>query len=424
MSGRELQATGFKTSMRVVLSDVTIIEGTSRQPYPGHIVIDEGQIVDISTSTVPATAHDVQVVPCHGWTALPGLLDAHTHHGALDANVADQHRNYYDSYAAIAIGERLTQTLDRGFTTVRDAGGADAGFRLALRAGLISGPRLLVSGRPLSQTGGHGDMRRPTEKGDPLGCGAQVGQVRAVVDGVDEVRRAVREELRRGADQIKVMASGGVVSPSDRLESSQFSLEELAVACEEARSAGTYVLAHAYTPEAIRRCIVAGVRSIEHGNLLDEDTATEMAGQGQFLVPTLVAYEESYRRQQTGDSPSELLEKLSLVYDEGKEAMRRAVAAGVRIGSGSDLLGPSAVRQARELILQAEVQGPLGAIESSTRVNAELMGLGNVLGTLEVGKLADILVVDADLSETVEPICNPRRLRVIMQAGEFHKLTV
>ncbi|MHB8395233.1 MAG: metal-dependent hydrolase family protein [Candidatus Dormibacteria bacterium] len=410
--------------MALILEHGLIIDCTGRGAFDGYVVVEDGWIVEVGDGQLRERRRGAQVVDCGGWTVVPGLIDAHTHHGAVDHDVAEQHRRYHDSYTALAVGRRLEGSLARGFTTTRDAGGADAGFREAVKAGLIVGPRLLVSGRPMSQTGGHGDMRRPVERGDPLGLAAQIGQVRHVVDGVDEVRKAVREELRRGADQIKVMASGGVVSPTDRLQSSQFSVEELRVACEEAEAAGSYVLAHAYTPAAILRCVEAGVRSIEHGNLLDAGAAAAMAGGGQYLVPTLVAYETSYQRLSEARGSKEALDKLTLVYDRGQNAMRLALEAGVPIGSGSDLLGPMAVHQARELVLQAEVQGCMGALESATRVNAELLRMGNEIGTIERGKIADLLVVEGDLTESLEALGNPSSLHGIIRGGAIYRWEV
>lgn len=409
--------------MVIAVEHGVIVDCTGRGPFEGYVVVEDGRIAEVGEGQLPRGASAAEVVDSKGGFVIPGLIDAHAHHGALDYDVAEQHRHYHDSFIAVAVARRLSETLLRGFTTVRDAGGADAGFRDAIQAGLISGPDLLVSGRPLSQTGGHGDMRRPVEHGDPLALAAHIGQVRHVVDGVDEVRRAVREELRRGADQIKVMASGGVISPTDKLKSSQFSVDELRAACEEAGAAGTYVMAHAYTPNAIRNCIAAGVRSIEHGNLLDAEVAREMANAGLFLVPTLAAYEASYRRLSASGGGAVQLQKLSEVYDRGQDAIRLAMAAGVRIGSGSDLLGPAAIYQGRELVLQAEVQGNLGALESATRVNAELLCLDDKVGTLEVGKVADVVVVDADLTVSLDALSDPGSFRCLIHRGDVVPLS-
>jgi imidazolonepropionase-like amidohydrolase len=403
--------------------NATIVPGTGEPAFAGSVVIEDDRIVDViaGAGTPRATA---LTVDCAGRTLLPGLIDAHVHIGALDADGREQQRRYFDSEAALLAGRNLAQLLDQGFTTARDAGGADAGFRRAVERGVIAGPRLLVSGHPLSQTGGHGDGRLATEQGDVAACGARVGMVAQIVDGPDQVRWAVREELRRGADQIKVMASGGVMSPTDRLEATQFSLPELRAAVDTARATGSYVLAHAYTPDAIAVAVAAGVRSIEHGNLIDEPTAKLMAEHGVFLVPTLVTYEKLYEEgEQLGLSRANLT-KLATVIDAGLESLRIAQAAGVKIASGSDLLGPLARHRGRELAIKAQVLGAMGAIVASTRTNAELLRLDGEIGVVAPGKRADLIVVDGDPLADIAILGRPERLSVIVTDGRLYKLTI
>jgi imidazolonepropionase-like amidohydrolase len=379
----------------LLLADALVVACTGAEPFEGAVVVESGRIADVIEGNAGRVAADL-VLACRGRALLPGLIDAHVHVSAFDLDIMGQQRTHYASEVAIRTARILEATLEQGFTTVRDAGGADAGFRRAVSEGRVSGPRLLVSGRPLSQTGGHGDLRRPTESGDPIGCGSEVGMTHVVADGPEQVLRAAREEVRRGADQVKIMASGGAMSPTDRLESVQFTTEEIAAAVAAARSAGTYVLAHAHTPETIRNCVEAGVRSIEHGNLLDSDTAKLMAANDVFLVPTLVAYVALYERGPQLRIPRESLEKVEQVCAHGTESVFFAREAGVRIGSGSDLLGPLARDKWRELALKAEVLGALGALEAATRVNAELLRMDHLVGTIETGKRADIIVVDGN----------------------------
>lgn len=402
-------------------TDATVITGTGAAPFPGSVVIEADRVVDVIEGPGrPADA--AQVVDCRGRTVLPGLIDAHVHIGSLDVDGRAQQRRYFDSEAALRAGRNLTQLLDQGFTTARDAGGADAGFRRAVEDGVIDGPRLLVSGRPLSQTGGHGDGRLPSEHGDVAACGAQIGLVSAVVDGADQVLRAAREQLRRGADQLKVMAGGGVMSPTDRLEGCQFSLPELQAAVTAADTAGTYVLAHAYTPEAIRLAVTAGVRSIEHGNLLDGPTAALLAERDVFLVPTLVTYEQLYAHGEHHGLSRENLAKLAVVIDAGVASLRRAHAAGVRIASGSDLLGPLAVHRGRELALKAQVLGPMGAIVAATRTNAELLGVADDTGTLAPGRRADLIVIDGNPLDDPGLLGRPEHTPVVITAGRPYRL--
>lgn len=382
---------------RVVIEEATVVTATGAPPFEGAVVVEDGRIADVIEGRRSSGGGEERVIRLGGRSLLPGLIDAHVHAAAVDADIGGQGRRRYESEIAVLAGVALEEMLARGFTTVRDAGGADAGFRRAIEQGVIAGPRLLVSGRPLSQTGGHGDQRSATDYGTGGGCEPHVGLVHAIADGPDEVRRAAREELRRGADQIKVMASGGVVSPTDRLESVQYSLDELASAVAAAEAAGTYVLAHAYTPSSIGACVAAGVRSIEHGNLLDAPTAKLMAERGTFLVPTLVTYEKLHDEGDRHGVPRESLDKLARIVDAGLESLTIAAGAGVRIASGSDLLGPMRRYQGAEVGIKARALGPMAAIVAATRTNAELLGLEREIGTIEVGKQADLVVADGDV---------------------------
>ena len=383
---------------RLVLEDATVITATGAPAFEGAVVIEGERIADVIDGRRRHAVGEERVMKLAGRSALPGLIDAHVHAAAVDADIGAQSRRRYESEVAVLAGLALEEMLARGFTTVRDAGGADAGFRRAIEQGAIVGPRLLVSGRPLTQTGGHGDQRSAPDFSGRA-CGEHVGLVHVVADGPDEVRRAAREELRRGADQIKVMASGGVVSPTDRLESVQYSLEELSSAVAAAQAVGTSVLAHAYTPTSIAVCVAAGVRSIEHGNLLDEPTAKLMAEKGTFLVPTLVTYEKLHNEGTRHGVPKESLDKLGRIIDAGLESLTIAANAGIRIASGSDLLGPMRRYQGEEIAIQASALGAMGAIIAATRTNAELLGLEQEIGTIEVGKRADLVVADGAVLE-------------------------
>jgi imidazolonepropionase-like amidohydrolase len=239
-----------------------------------------------------------------------------------------------------------------------------------------------------------------------------------IADGVDGVRRAVRAQLRRGADQIKVMAGGGVASPTDRLESVQYRPDELTAAVAEAQAAGTYVLAHAYTPQAIRAAVEAGVRSIEHGNFLDEATADLMAARGTFLVPTFVTYEKLHEHGRERGMTEAQLAKLDLVLGSGLDGLRRAHQAGVRIGSGSDLLGDLARYKTRELAIKASVLGAHGTLVATTKTNAELLGIADEVGTVEPGKRADLLVVNGDPLADIALLQDRDNLLAIVKAGE------
>ncbi len=278
----------------LVLTNATIIDGTGKSPIPNSSVIVEGdrikEVFEGSLGRIPTRA---TVVDCRHQSLLPGLIDAHVHIGAVEANIMDQQRRHHTSLLVIRSLKVIKEALDQGFTTIRDGGGVDPGFREALRLGYIRGPRLFVAGYPLSQTGGHGDTRLPTETISPLK--GYAGVATRICDGVDEVRRGAREQLRSGVDHLKVMAGGGAMSPSDELDTSQYSLEELKAAVWEAQSVGTYVMAHVYSSRSILNCIAAGVRTLEHGNLLNEEAARAIKDAQAYLVPTLVTYEVTPR---------------------------------------------------------------------------------------------------------------------------------
>ncbi|MGW5363439.1 amidohydrolase family protein [Actinopolymorpha pittospori] len=403
-----------------VFRHARVIACTGADPLDdATVVVENGVIRDVAVGGAPVSGADV--IDCRGRTLLPGLIDAHVHVCSLDVEVGREQRDYPTSLLAYEIAAVIRQTLDQGYTTIRDAGGADWGMKEAVARGLIPGPRMFVSGRPLSQTGGHGDSRSRAEDNVGCGCGAHIGMVDNIADGPDGVRRAVREQLRRGADAIKVMASGGVASPTDKLDSLQYTREELAAAVDEAARAGTYVLAHAYSSAAIRNAVEAGVHSIEHGNFLDEETARLMAERGTFLVPTFVAYEKLHEQgRQLGFAP-EKLAKLDDVLGAGLDGLKRAHDAGVRIASGSDLLGPLAVHKTRELAIKAQILGAHETLVATTRTNAELLGIAEEVGTVEPDKRADLLVVDGDPLADIAVLADLDRINVIMKAGEFHK---
>jgi imidazolonepropionase-like amidohydrolase len=245
-----------------------------------------------------------------------------------------------------------------------------------------------------------------------------------VCDGVDGVRRAAREQLRLGADQIKVMASGGAMSPADELSATQYALEELRAAVEVAEAARTYVMAHAYNDQSVRNCLEAGVRSIEHGNLIDEETARMIAASGAYLVPTLVTYEALSEEGESYGVPENVIRKIDEAREVGIKALRYAYEAGVKIASGSDLLGPLHVHKARELEIKTEVMSPMESLISATRTNAELFGMEEEIGTVEEGKLADLLVVEGNPLEDISVFHTQDNLRLIMKGGRVVKDTL
>jgi imidazolonepropionase-like amidohydrolase len=374
----------------------------------------DGRIVE-SGSGVRAP-DDARVVDASGGFVLPGLIDAHVHVTAASAHLAALD-HWSPAYLALAAARELEATVRRGFTTVRDVAGAEYGLAAAVDEGLVAGPRLLFCGRALSQTGGHGDGRGPGEHlVDECPCGLRLGRI---ADGVDAVRAAARDELRKGAHHIKVMASGGVASPTDRVDSTQYSMEELRAVVEEAEAANRYVTAHAYTARAVDRAVRAGVRSVEHGNLIDDETIATMREHGTFLVPTLVTYWALDREGARFGLPPESQAKVADVLDAGLGALERAAKAGVRIVYGTDLLGGMRAYQNQEFRIRSEVLDPLSVIRSATVTAAELVGLEGEIGTLAVGASADLLVVDADPLADIGVVAEPERhLRAVVARGD------
>jgi imidazolonepropionase-like amidohydrolase len=385
------------------------------------VVVEGGRIASVHRGgTGPTGEHDV-VFDCAGMTLMPGLTDAHVHIGAVDVNILEQHREYPDNLVALMMARVLQDTIMQGFLTVRDAGGADWSFKAAVERGIVEGPRLLISEQPLSQTGGHGAKRRVSERASPEIFCPTAGMRSVVCDGADEVRRAVREQLRMGADQIKVMASGGAMSPADGLSATQYTVDEIKAAVEEATAGRTYVLAHAYNDGAVRNCLRAGVRSVEHGNLISEEAARLIAEAGAYLVPTLVTYEALSEEGLRYGVPEENIRKIDEARASSIRALRYAYESGVRIASGSDLLGPLQDRKAHELEIKTEVMSPMEALISATKTNAELFGMERDIGTVEEGKLADLLVVEGNPLEDIAVLQRRDNLKLIMKGGRVVK---
>ena len=388
---------------------------------PGHNVVVEGETIR-EVSERPVKSARATAIDLKGKTLMPGLIDAHVHAMAVEVNLAVL-PSLPVTLLAHQAGAILEGMLRRGFTAIRDAGGADFGLAQAVEQGLIAGPRMFISGQALSQIGGHGDLRARTASSFETCACCQPGSVLdRIADGVSEVRKAARDELRKGAAQIKIMASGGVASPTDPVWNLQYSESEIRAIVEEAAAWRTYVMAHAYTAEAIHRSISFGVRSIEHGNLIDGETARHVAAHDAFVVPTLVTYEAAEREGASLGMPAVSLAKLKDVRQAGLASLEHLRDAGVRMGFGSDLLGAMHVHQSREFSIRAAVLRPAEIIRSATATNAELLQMSGKLGVVAPGALADLVVVDGNPLKKLSLLEGQgAHLTAIIKGGRFFK---
>lgn len=356
------------------------------------IVIEGNRIVEVSDK--PVRSGVATRIDLAGRTVMPGLIDCHTH---VVAHEVDFLRNCIvpSSLAALRAARIMSTFLSRGFTTVRDLGGADYGLVLALREGLIPGPRLVICGKALSQTGGHSDFRTRSDDRASI-FSERVGAMGRLCDGVDGVRLAAREEIRAGAEFVKIMANGGVASPTDPIHALQFSRDEIRAVVEEAENAGTYVSAHLYTDKAIRRAVECGVHSLEHCNLITAETARLAAESGCVAVPTLVAYEALAWDGESLGLSAESAAKIDTVRSAGMRSLEIMRDAGLSMAFGSDLLGPLQKYHCMEFEILARVLPTSEVIRSATTVGARLCRMEGQIGELVPGAFADLIVVDGD----------------------------
>jgi imidazolonepropionase-like amidohydrolase len=376
---------------RMVMTGGMVFDGTGAAPERADVVIEAGRIVELGTGL-----DGDELVDVSGKTVLPGLIDCHVHLGLRSVDfMGAMQRPFALRYFETA--HDLAATLDTGITTVRDAGGASLGVKTAVEQGLVRGPRMMISLTMLSQTGGHGDGWLPSGaelsifRGDP-------GIPSNLVDGPAEMRKKVRELVRAGADCIKVATSGGVLSPRDDPRHAHFGIEELDVLVAEATAAGIHVLAHAQGTQGIRNAVEAGIRSIEHGIYLDEETVDRMRERGTWLVPTLIAPQGVLRAAENGTTlPDWALDKARQVVDIHRASIRMAIEAGVSIAFGTDCPVSPHGTNLDEFVLMAELgMTPAEVLSAATGRAAELIGVAGDRGTIARGLRADLVVIDGD----------------------------
>ncbi|WP_432256335.1 amidohydrolase family protein [Limimaricola sp. AA108-03] len=387
---------------------------TGRLTEPTTVVVEGDRIASVGVpAPAAATPYDVA-----GKTLMPGLIDAHFHVVAHSLNLWDN-AIAPDSLAAFRAGAIMREKLDQGFTTVRDLGGADLGLVRAVQEGHIDGPDLVICGKGLSMTGGHTDLRaRSDVRPDALGW--RLGNMGVLVDGVDEVRRTCRKMLKEGAKFIKVMANGGVSSPNDPIDALQYSDAEIRAMVEEARNANTYVAAHVYHDDAIRRCVDLGVHSLEHCNLIRPETARRAAEAGCIAVPTLVAYEGLKVEGAALGLDAASQAKIDVVRDAGIESLGIMRDAGLPMAFGTDLLGELRKYGGMEFDLLARVLTPAEIIDSATRIAARLCQQEGEIGVIAVGARADMIVIDGDPFDDVTILGKPEHhLTCVIKSGRM-----
>ena len=381
----------------LVLQNATIFDSTGREPYgPGTVVVSGDRITAVGPADQVAVPLDARVIDAGNHTVMLGLIDAHTHVGAVDNSFGSHFEdNHPGAIYAFSVARILRETLMAGFTTIRDAGGCDYSFKLAVQSGTIPGPRIFTSQAYISQTGGHGDMRQRHDRGDPR-PGHRLVPRPVICDGVPQVRQAAREQLRTGADQLRLWPAEERRRLPTPTDSPQFTVEEIAAAVYETRAVKKKVMPHVYVPEGIKNCVEAGVRSIEHGNFLDEEAASLMKENDMYLVPTLTVYDLIAERGREQGISELTIEKINFARGAGRQSVEIALAAGVNIASGADLFGQNYGLKAVELELKAAVMGAMASLVSATRTNAELLERSDEIGTLDPGKLADLIMVSGD----------------------------
>lgn len=402
-----------------LFKNATLIDGNGGDPLENvSVLIEDGKIKEIMDgSSVPSCVKEVY--DCKGNTLMPGLIDAHMHLGLVEVEVINLARRNAPGLLAAKMFKNLKEALDQGYTSARDTGGADLGFKEAVARGIVPGPRLKICGSVIAQTGGHGDDRVSSETRpytEPF-----LGFRATLADGVPEVLRASRENIRLGADFLKVMCGGGCASPTQGPETSQYTLAELEAIVEVAESVGAYVASHSYSNKSICLSANAGIRTIEHANLMTRETAALVASKGAYIVPTQITYEIVIEKNRD-TIPKFIYDKFVSVCERGYEAIKHAMDLNIPVGGGSDLTGDNTKYASGAISYQAKAQGAMKAIVSFTKINAQILGVDGETGTIEAGKLADILLVRGNPVEDINLFKNHHdNILFIMQGGVIHK---
>ena len=399
--------------MSFILRDARIIDGLGDIQARGFIVIEKNQIVEVGKGAGPSKKTGHELIDLDGRCVLPGMIDCHVHL-CIDGSADPMQPLQKDSPAMITLkaAKHASLTLLAGVTTVRDLGSANGisgSLRDAITFGIVAGPRVVTTNQAVCITGGQG------------------WQFSRQADGPDDVRRAVREQIRAGADAIKMMATGGVITPGVEPGSPQFTLEELKAGAEEAHKAGRKIAAHAQGNEGIKNSLRAGFDTIEHGIYLDDEAIALLLEKKAVLVPTLSAPFNIMEKGVKSGIPAFIIEKTRKVKDAHVASIKKAHKAGITIASGADSGTPFNLHgeNLKELELLVGIGlSPMEAIVSATRIAAETLGLGTRLGTLESGKIADLIVVEGDPIKDIRLLQQKEKMVAVMKDGQFYKRTI
>ena len=402
----------------IIFENARILDGRSDEGEHDRFVrVADGLVAEVSDR--PIADSQARRIDLRGHTLMPGLIDCHVHVVTVFEDAAAS-AALPDSLVALHAARSLKDMLLRGFTTVRDAGGADIGLQQAVEQGLIDGPRLVICGKALAQTGGHVDYRKPYDTGE-ASQNARLGSTTLVCDGVDACRLAARDELRRGAQFVKVMADGGAASSRFPMGHLAFSIDEMKAFVEEAENAETYVCGHLYSDRSIRRAVECGVLSVEHATMITPDTARMMKEKGAVACPTISSYEAQLKEAKALNLSADTVAKLEYVTRKSPESLAILRKAGVRMAYGTDLLGPLMKYQADEFVIRGRTLPAIEVIRSATSDAAALLRMTGKVGTVAAGAYADLIVLDGDPLADLSIFTDQSRMPVVMKGGRLHR---
>ncbi len=403
----------------LLIKNARIVDGTSTEPDdPVNIAIEDGKFVDVGNNVSFEAAETLDLKNA---IVMPGLIDCHVHVLSTHANMAIN-MELPNSWIALKSAEIMKDMLMRGFTTVRDLAGADRGLQMAQEDGLMDAPRLVICGKALSQTGGHSDQRGPFHNRSMEPYIHKLGALGRLCDGVPDVIKAAREEIKGGANFIKIMADGGVSSPTDPVGFFGFTMDELKAIVEVAKGSGTYVAAHLYDDTCITRALDAGVECVEHGNRMSDATIARIAKEGQFVVPTNITYDRLAIEGADYGLPPASVAKIEDVREAGLERLDKLYKAGITVGYGSDLIGGMHPHQSGEFTLRGRYLPADAVIRSATVDAAKVLRMEGEIGVIAPGAYADLIVVDGNPLEDLSLLTNQgAHMPMIMQGGEVKK---